>query len=266
MATKRASKVVGEHRQRGLSLLEIAIVVAIVAATALPSFADLVAARRLDGAATRPAADIQFARREAIARNRTLRLSIRNGADATCWIVQNRQCRRLKGAARGGAPSAPAVDLASRSATLATDLGDGAYPAPTTCFAEGRKTVRFLIDGSLHVEDVALDASAAAFGLARWDETGDWFLAWHCAVAPRADGRWSGRIALVASGWTIGTGPGDGRSAASQPATTGRRSMRTSRVRVSTTTSTQRCSSATSLSCAAATRAPAHQRPEQHQP
>jgi hypothetical protein len=44
-----------------------------------------------------------------------------------------------------------------------------------------------------------------------WEDTGDRFISWHCAVAPRADGRWSGRIAVVASGWTIGTGSGEGR-------------------------------------------------------
>lgn len=109
------------------------------------------------------------------------------------------------------AAPAPAIDLASGSTTLAIDLRDGGYPTPATCFAEARKTVRFVVEGSLHVEDVALDARPAAFGLSRWDETGDSFLAWHCAVAPRADGHWSGRIALVASGWTIGTGVGDGR-------------------------------------------------------
>jgi len=27
----------------------------------------------------------------------------------------------------------------------------------------------------------------------------------HCIVAPRADGRWSGRVELVAEGWTIGS-------------------------------------------------------------
>ena len=90
MATQRASTATGQRRQRGLSLLEVAIVVAIVAivaAAALPSFAELVTARRLEAAATRLAADLQFARSEAIARNRALRLTIRNGADATCWIV-----------------------------------------------------------------------------------------------------------------------------------------------------------------------------------
>ena len=55
-------------------------------------------------------------------------------------------------------------------------------------------------------------------GLAAWDETGDRFLAWHCIVTPRADGRWSGRIAIVASGWTIGAGGSEAASAATLPA------------------------------------------------
>ena len=90
MATKHCIDPAGGRRQRGVSLLELVIVVAIVAivgATAMPSFTDLVAARRLDGAATRLAADLQFARGEAIARNQALRLSVRSGADATCWVV-----------------------------------------------------------------------------------------------------------------------------------------------------------------------------------
>jgi type IV fimbrial biogenesis protein FimT len=86
MVTKHSTHP-SDVRQRGVSLLELAIVVAIVGAAALPSFADHVVARRLDGAATRLAADVQFARSEANARNRPLRLSIRAGADATCWVV-----------------------------------------------------------------------------------------------------------------------------------------------------------------------------------
>ena len=90
MATKHRSEPAGRRGQRGFSLLEAAVVVtivAIVAATALPSFSALVDARRLDGAATRLAADVQFARSEAIARNQSLRLSIAAGGGATCWIV-----------------------------------------------------------------------------------------------------------------------------------------------------------------------------------
>ncbi len=90
--------------------------------------------------------------------------------------------------------------------TIAVALRDGDYPAPAACFSEARKTVRFLVDGSLRLDDVAADATPASAGRAGWDDTGDRFLAWHCIVTPRADGRWSGRVALVAGGWAIGTG------------------------------------------------------------
>ena len=40
---------------------------------------------------------------------------------------------------------------------------------------------------------------------------GDRYLAYHCLVVPRADGRWSGRSTLVPSGSTIGTGTNDRR-------------------------------------------------------
>ena len=94
-------------------------------------------------------------------------------------------CARSGHRARAAAPTAVAITLR-----------DGDYPAAPACFSEAKKTVRYLVDGSLHLDDVAADATAAAAGLAAWDETGDRFLAWHCVVTPRADGRWSGRIAL----------------------------------------------------------------------
>ncbi len=78
------------RRQRGLTLIEAIVVIAVIAiaaATAAPSFSDLVDARRLHGAAGRLAADVQFVRSEALARNRSLRLSFHAGAEATCWIV-----------------------------------------------------------------------------------------------------------------------------------------------------------------------------------
>ena len=109
------------------------------------------------------------------------------------------------------AAPAPVVALLPTATSLRIDLRDGVYPAPAACFAEPRKTVRFADDGGVHVEDVALDAVPASVGVSRWDETGDRFLAWHCAVVPRADGRWSGRIAVVATGWTVGIGVADGR-------------------------------------------------------
>ena len=92
MATTHAARDTGKRRQHGLTLLELAIVVAItaiVAATAAPSFTALIDARRLDSAATRLAADIQLARSEAISRNQALRLSLFTGTGASCWIVHS---------------------------------------------------------------------------------------------------------------------------------------------------------------------------------
>jgi len=109
---------------------------------------------------------------------------------------------RFASATPPDAGSAPAAPLPT---AVAITLRDGPYPAPAACFSEARKTVRYLIDGSLHLDDVGADVSAAAAGLPAWEDTGDRFLAWHCVVTPRADGRWSGRITLAGQGWTIGT-------------------------------------------------------------
>jgi type IV fimbrial biogenesis protein FimT len=77
-------------RQRGLTLIEVVVVVAvtvIVGATAAPSLANLIDGRRLDAAANQLAADIQFVRSEAVARNHPIRLSFHSGADSSCWIA-----------------------------------------------------------------------------------------------------------------------------------------------------------------------------------
>ncbi len=78
------------RRQRGLTLIELAVVIAviaIVAATAVPSFAAFVDARRIDGVAVALAGDLQLARREAVAQNRVLRVSVLAEAGATCWVL-----------------------------------------------------------------------------------------------------------------------------------------------------------------------------------
>jgi type IV fimbrial biogenesis protein FimT len=78
------------HSQRGLTLIEAAIVLvvtAIVAATAAPALSKLIEARRLDAAAHQLAADVQLVRSEAVARNQPIRLSFHGDSQSTCWVV-----------------------------------------------------------------------------------------------------------------------------------------------------------------------------------
>jgi Tfp pilus assembly protein PilV len=117
----------------------------------------------------------------------------------------------VAGTVRFAAAASLGVSTAAPAATVAIALGDGSYPAPATCFSAAQKTVRYVAAGSLHLDAVGADATPASAGLAAWDDTGERFVAWHCVVVPRADGRWSGRATVVAGGWTIGTGGNDRR-------------------------------------------------------
>ena len=76
--------------QRGITLIEATVVLAvtaIVASSAAPSLQHVIDARRLDGAATQLAADIQFIRSEAVARNEALRLSFHAVAGGSCYVI-----------------------------------------------------------------------------------------------------------------------------------------------------------------------------------
>jgi type IV fimbrial biogenesis protein FimT len=78
------------RRQRGLSLVEslMAVAVAAVAAgTALPGFKQVLEQRRLDGAAAQLHTDLQLARSSAVALNRTLRVSFDSGTHGSCYVV-----------------------------------------------------------------------------------------------------------------------------------------------------------------------------------
>lgn len=79
-----------QHRQQGLSLVEslIALAIAAVATGAsLPGFQQALEQRRLEGAAAQLHTDLQLARSEAVAQNRTLRISFKQDAGASCYIV-----------------------------------------------------------------------------------------------------------------------------------------------------------------------------------
>ena len=76
--------------QRGITLIEACVtlaVVTIVAASAAPGMRSLIDARRLDGAATQLAHDLQFARGTAIAHNQRVRLSMHATTAGSCYVI-----------------------------------------------------------------------------------------------------------------------------------------------------------------------------------
>ncbi len=86
MQTNRVHRSASRLQAHGVSLVETSVVLAlmgIVATAAMPSMAGMIDNRRIEGAAIRLAADVQFARSEAVARNQTVRLSVH----AQCYVV-----------------------------------------------------------------------------------------------------------------------------------------------------------------------------------
>jgi len=164
MATKHAATQTRRPGELGFSLVEAAVVVAIVAivgASALPSFGALIDARRLDSAATRLAADLQLARSEAIARNHALRLSVAAGADATCWVVHSGAAADCSCSAAGVAcgngalaiqsvvlPSAERVAVAGNVASIVFDpLHGTSTPTATLSLSDVRgRSVRHVVN------------------------------------------------------------------------------------------------------------------------
>ena len=145
MATKHDPRSDSPRRSRGLTLLEllsVLAVTAVVAATAAPALSALIDARRLDSAATRLAADLQFVRGEAISRNRPLRLSVLAGTGASCWIVHTGaladcSCGMTSGAVCGGtartikAALLPAGERVSVAANVSSILFDPLHGTST---------------------------------------------------------------------------------------------------------------------------------------
>src|SRR5438309_2859572 len=76
--------------QRGITLIEACMVLAISAVligAAVPGLQGVIDARRVNGAASQLATDLQAVRTEAVLRNQPVRLSFYSRADATCWVV-----------------------------------------------------------------------------------------------------------------------------------------------------------------------------------
>jgi type IV fimbrial biogenesis protein FimT len=77
-------------RQRGVTLIETMIVVAVsavVLGTAAPSFRQMSARHQVEGPAIELASDLLFARSEAISRNESVRVSFQNPAAGACYVL-----------------------------------------------------------------------------------------------------------------------------------------------------------------------------------
>jgi type IV pilus modification protein PilV len=96
--------------------------------------------------------------------------------------------------------------------SVALALTGSATGAASSCAAEARKTVSYSLAGLNRTEGLPLSATATSMGADSWRETGERYLAYHCAITPAAtSSTWSGRATLVPTGWTIGNGPDDRR-------------------------------------------------------
>lgn len=82
-----------KHAQRGLSFVEAAAtlaILAIAASIALPGFGDLLQRRHTEGVASELASDLQYLRSEAVARNRPLRASFATLPDGgSCYVLHS---------------------------------------------------------------------------------------------------------------------------------------------------------------------------------
>ena len=80
------------QRQRGLTLIEACVVLVLLAILVLAvasGMQSLLETRRLEGAATQLATDIQFIRTESVARNQPLRLSFHANAAGSCYVIHS---------------------------------------------------------------------------------------------------------------------------------------------------------------------------------
>ena len=166
------------HPQRGLTLVEAAVVVGIVAAaatTAAPGLQRLLEHRRLDAAATTLAADLQLARNEAIARNRVVRVA--RDELAGCYLLHTGPaggCRcNADGSAACDAGSAairsvatsPRITLQSNAASIAFDPLHGTVTPTATWRVTGSdsRAVHHVVNVMGRVRSCSPDAAVPGY-------------------------------------------------------------------------------------------------------
>jgi type IV fimbrial biogenesis protein FimT len=114
--------------QRGLTLIESAVTLAVTAVlvcSAVPDFAATLERHRLAGAATQLASDVQWLRSEAVLRNETLRLSFFDSAGGSCYVLHSgarNQCQ-CDGQSASAVCTADAVALKTVALSATARIG-----------------------------------------------------------------------------------------------------------------------------------------------
>lgn len=118
------------------------------------------------------------------------------------------------------AATPPAADAAREPPLplqVVLQAADGGPAAPAECLGEAVRQVDIGTAQRPHAIDVPVGATPASLGYASWVERDDRYWRYHCAVVPAAQPpvgtdpalpSWSGRLQLLPSGWTLGSGPG----------------------------------------------------------
>ena len=133
-------------RRRGFTLIELMVVVALVAiivTLAAPSFRDLIVMRRLRGASAELVTDVQFARSEAVSRQRGVVVRFEAAgpqATQTCYSIAacsdpnfaGCSCNCNLGAGNACSAAANATEIRTVTIPAGTGIRVDPYSAPAT--------------------------------------------------------------------------------------------------------------------------------------
>jgi len=147
--------------QRGLTLIDVLIVLAVLSVAlglSAGSMKRMLLKHRLEGKASEVMADLQFARSEVVARNRSLRIGFAQDADGSCYVIHAGGTCSCSGNGAAscdatatlikvsGLPTNEGVALSTNAASITLDPRLGTF-SPTA-------TLRLTADSGLEIRHV----------------------------------------------------------------------------------------------------------------